>query len=56
MRGIELAGKRGFDQLGEASMGASCFECVEFSLISETAQVFEDGCAGIEVRVRTLCR
>src|SRR5947209_13816409 len=36
MCGVELAGRWGFDQLGEASMRASSLERVEFSRISET--------------------
>lgn len=53
---IAPAGEWGFDQLGKASMGTSSLERFELSRVSETAQVFEDGCAGVEIRVRILGR
>jgi hypothetical protein len=54
MRSIEPAGQWGLEQLGEASMCIASFECCELLRISETAQVFEDGCAGVQIRIRTL--
>ena len=54
MCNIEPAGQRGFEQLGEASMCIASLKCCEFLRVSETAQVFEDVCAGVQIRIRTL--
>ena len=44
------------DQLRDPSVGSSCLEAFQVFRISETAQVLEDVCAGIELRVRILGR
>jgi hypothetical protein len=44
----------GYDQLRNALVRAACFEACQLFWVSEAAQVLEDVCAGIEIRVRTL--
>jgi hypothetical protein len=45
------------DQLRDTLVGPARLEALQLSRISETAQVPQDTCAGIEIRVRILgCR
>jgi hypothetical protein len=53
---IELSREGVVDQLRDPSVGSSCLEAFQVFRISETAQVLEDVCAGIELRVRILGR
>jgi len=53
MRNVERAPERSLDQFGNAPVCTSRFELLKKLWVSEAAQVSEDGCAGIEIRVRT---
>jgi hypothetical protein len=54
MSNVESSRNRSLDQLRDAAMRPACFETFQLFRVSQTAQVFEDVCAGIEVRVRIL--
>ena len=54
MRDIESACNGIIDQLRNASMGLARFKVFQEFRVSEIAQVLEDACAGIEIRVRIL--
>jgi hypothetical protein len=54
MRRVNLAGQWRFEQLGEVPMRAASLESCEFLRISETAEILEDGRAGVQIRIRTL--
>jgi len=54
MRDIESACNGLVDQLRNVSMGLARFKAFQEFRVSEIAQVLEDACAGIEIRVRVL--
>ena len=56
MRDVESPRHEGINQLRNAPVRAACFEARQLFWVSETAQVLEDVCAGIELRVRILGR
>src|SRR5258708_1118074 len=52
MRDVESPRNGSIDQLSNATVGSTCFKAFQQFRVSETAQIFEDVCAGIEIRVR----